>query len=475
MQEQATLTQPPSAPWYGAFRDLPREHGFKPLRLTGRVPEDLRGTLYRVGPSLFSSHGRPYRHWFDGDGAVSAVRFSDGRVEGAVRLVQSRGLEHERRAGKALYATYGTPSPRSWIHRLGGGRPKNTGNTSVIIWQQRLFALMEGGPPTELDPETLATLGERDLDGVIVQTFSAHAHYIPARRAAYNFGMRFGGPPKLDIYELPDTGPARRLTSVSCPASEVHDFIATDRHLIFFVPPLRLRIFNLLLGRGSYADNLAWTPQAGTEIIIVPIDDPENVIRFSVEPFYQWHFANAFERGGELVVDYVRYPDFSNNEVLADMVTGDLRRPLDGLYHRAVIDPATKRFRSEEVWDSVCEFPRIASRAIAQDHRFAYVTADSDRHPRGYFDGIVKLDTETGRAARFDLGGERYPSEPVFVRRQGATAEDDGYLLALVYDAHKDASSLLVLDAQRPDAGAVGEAFFDHHIPLTFHGNWKAA
>ncbi|HET6610918.1 MAG TPA: carotenoid oxygenase family protein [Kofleriaceae bacterium] len=461
--------------WHRAIRDLPREHGFEPLHVTGHIPADLRGTLYRTGPSLFSSFGRRYHHWFDGDGAVSAVRFSDGDVRGAVRVVQSRGLLDEQKAQKPLFGGYGTPSPRSWLHRLGGGQVKNTGNTSVIVWQRRLFALMEAGLPTELSPDTLETLGERDLDGVIIQSFSAHAHRIPSRRATYNFGMRLSGPPKLDIYELPDAGKARRLITLPVPAAELHDFIATDRHLIFFVPPLRLRILNMILGRGSYSENLNWSPEAGTQIIIVPIDDPENTVRFSAEPFYQWHFANAFERGSEIVVDYVRYPDFANNEAIGNVISGDIRRPLDGVYHRAVIDPRREKFRSEAVWDSAVEFPRIASRAISRDHQFAYVTADSARRPMGYFNGIAKIDVHSGHTVRVDLGPDRYPSEPVFVRRKDAMAEDDGYLLTLVYDAGKDHSSLVVVDARAPDAGAVAEARFDHHIPLTFHGNWSPA
>jgi hypothetical protein len=41
--------------WMSSLRDLPREHGFEPLRVEGTIPADLVGTLYRVGPSLFSS------------------------------------------------------------------------------------------------------------------------------------------------------------------------------------------------------------------------------------------------------------------------------------------------------------------------------------------------------------------------------------------------------------------------------------
>src|SRR5438552_2992185 len=83
---------PPATPattahsWHHAFRDLPRQHGFERLAVEGRLPEGLRGTLYRNGPSLFSTFGRRYTHWFDGDGALSAVRFDgDGGARGAAR------------------------------------------------------------------------------------------------------------------------------------------------------------------------------------------------------------------------------------------------------------------------------------------------------------------------------------------------------------------------------------------------------
>ena len=52
--------------WTPLFSDLPREHGFEPLEVEGRLPADLAGTLYRVGPGLFSSFGRRYGHLFDG-------------------------------------------------------------------------------------------------------------------------------------------------------------------------------------------------------------------------------------------------------------------------------------------------------------------------------------------------------------------------------------------------------------------------
>jgi NAD(P)-dependent dehydrogenase (short-subunit alcohol dehydrogenase family) len=69
-------------------------------------------------------------------------------------------------------------------------------------------------------------------------------------------------------------------------------------------------------------------------------------------------------------------------------------------------------------------------------------------------------------------------SEPIFVPRPSngaAHAEDDGWVLALVYDPASDASNVTVLDARDLSAGPLARAWFDHHVPPTFHGAFAPA
>src|SRR5262245_59773195 len=127
--------------WRRNMRDLQSEHGFRPLEVRGRLPPGLRGTLYRNGPGRMSSFGPRYQHWFDGDGVVSAVRFADGAAQGAVKLVQSAGFLAEARAGRSLYGNYAMKEPSLW--RRLRGKTKNTANTSVMVWQGRLYAMLE--------------------------------------------------------------------------------------------------------------------------------------------------------------------------------------------------------------------------------------------------------------------------------------------------------------------------------------------
>ncbi len=446
--------------------DLPREHGFEPLEIEGKLPTDLRGTLFRNGPGQFGQFGTRYSHPFEGDGAVTAVRFDNGRAFGASRITQSAGLVEERTAGKMLYGL-----SVSWPRRMANmlrGRRKNTANTNVMMWQGRLFALMEGAIPTEIDAQTLLTRGETTLDGTIVSMFSAHPHRVASRRATYNFGLEYGRVTKLHTYELPDVGAARHLGAVELEAAPMlHDFIATDTHLIFFVSPALIDLKSMFLQLGTFKDFWRWKPEHGTQIICVPIDRPNEVVRFTTDAFYQWHFTNAFDRGRQIVVDYVRYPSFETFYEIGRFANGGGKRALsESQAHRAVIDLDAKTFRTEPTLDRACEFPTVAAGVEGREHTVSYLSLDS-------LSSIGKL-TAQGLVEHAVADTERV-SEPVFVPRANAKAEDDGYLVALSHDGATDRAFVAVYDAARIPDGPVARAWFDHQIPITFHGTFAPA
>lgn len=469
----AATKHPNSPPAAGALsdlsarlwsQDLPREHGFEPLELEGTLPAELRGTFYRNGPALFGQYGQRYTHPFEGDGAITAVRLDGGKALGASRITESEGLREERAAGRMLYG-FGVP----WLRRITNmlrGKAKNTANTNVILWQGRLLALMEGGVPTELDPETLATRGETWLDGTIVSRFSAHPHRVASRRAYYNFGVEYGRHTRLHFYELPDVGAARHLGALDLAGPPMlHDFIATDTHLVFFVSPTRVDVPHAMLQLGGFQDMFKWKPELGTEVICVPIDRPHEPVRFTTDAFYQWHFTNAFTRGRELVVDYVHYPDFSTFYDLGRFEGG--RALSTAQAHRAVVDLDRKTLRSEPVLARACEFPTVAPGFEGREHSLSYLVLDS-------LAGIGKL-TADGALVEHRLPDSQRVTEPVFVPRPGATREDDGWLVALSHDGPTDRAFLAIYDATRIPDGPIARAWFDHQVPITFHGSFVPA
>jgi carotenoid cleavage dioxygenase len=65
------------------------------------------------------------------------------------------------------------------------------------------------------------------------------------------------------------------------------------------------------------------------------------------------------------------------------------------------------------------------------------------------------------------------PDEPVFVRAADGHADDEGWVLTLVYDRTRDASDLVILDASS-FATAKPEAVIHlpRRVPFGMHGAW---
>jgi len=124
----------------------------------------------------------------------------------------------------------------------------------------------------------------------------------------------------------------------------------------------------------------------------------------------------------------------------------------------------------EAISGGKCEFPTIDVRGAGGPRRFVWLTVSE-----GAARGIARLDLERGHAATWTLPGGQHPSEPVFAPRAGGAGETDGWVLVLVYDERSETSHVAVLDAEAPEAGPLGCAYFDHPVPVTLHGTWVAA
>ena len=91
----------------------------------------------------------------------------------------------------------------------------------------------------------------------------------------------------------------------------------------------------------------------------------------------------------------------------------------------------------------------------------------------GEFAGeLLKYDLATGKSESLRFGPGCGAGEPVFAR--AGTGEDEGYLLTFVYDAARDASDLVIIDAQEFEKGPVARVHLPRRVPYGFHGSWIA-
>ena len=71
-----------------------------------------------------------------------------------------------------------------------------------------------------------------------------------------------------------------------------------------------------------------------------------------------------------------------------------------------------------------------------------------------------------------DFGAGCAPAEGVFVPASEGAGEDEGFVLAYVYDKTRDASDLVILDARSFSGPSVATIHLPQRVPFGFHGNW---
>ena len=96
------------------------------------------------------------------------------------------------------------------------------------------------------------------------------------------------------------------------------------------------------------------------------------------------------------------------------------------------IDPTAGRLSETMLEERGCEFPRFNDAVAGRHYRYGYTV--SLRAPL-QFGPAFKHDVTTGRTEIHDYGPGRATQEPVFVAREGATGENDGWILSYVHDA----------------------------------------
>ena len=436
--------------------NIKRTHSFENLHMEGKIPEDLKGTLYRVGPGLVERFGQS-KHPFMADGAITAVRINES-AQGACKLVESEAFLEEERAGKTLY-----DPDAPLLRRLYNGVTrsiKNTGNTQVLHWQGELYALMEQGKPVRFSESDLATLGTDNL-GIIEGSFSAHPHRVEQLKTTFNFGINGN---MIEVFALPDNGNIKILTRFKAPwIALIHDFIVTKKHVLFFIDPAKVIIWRAMLGLKDFSKYFQWDQTEGTHIIVIPLNDPESRTQITVDPFRVWHFANAYEQVDEIIIDAFRH---KNIDVLTKPTQLDDDIPKPELY-RFTVNTKKKAFTDEALSDVIAEFPIVNPNFIGKQHRYIWMQHYQDTNGN---EGIAVHDTHTDKSKRWSAPDDHLCSEAIFVPKPNNNKEDNGWLLQLIQDSNKQKSYLAVFNSITFEDGPVAKLWFDHPIPATFHG-----
>jgi all-trans-8'-apo-beta-carotenal 15,15'-oxygenase len=460
--------------WRRGYESQPHEYNYEIEAITGVIPPELEGTLWRNGPGLLDINGMPIRHPFDGDGMINAITLKDGKAHYRNSFVKTQAYLEEQAAGKALYrGVFGTQKPGGWLNNIFDIRLKNIANTNVIYWDNKLLALWEAAEPHRLDPATLETIGIDYLDGILQpgDAFSAHPRLDPAG-ILVNFAIKPGLSSKITLYEISRAGKLLTTHSHTVPGfSFIHDFLITPNYYIFFQNPITYNPLPFLLGWRGAGECLQYQSQQPTKIIFISRHAPYKDMQIvETSAGFVFHHANAFEDGETVIIDSICYaslpqinPDVPYHEVDFDtLAPGQLWRFRVNLREHSV--------EKEMILERCVEFPSIHPDYVGKKYRYVYLGAAHHPHGNAPLQAIVKLDLVTKESQICSFAPRGFAGEPIFVPKPRGVAEDEGWLLEMIYDAEYHRSDLVILDAQNLEP--VARLHLNNHIPYGLHGSW---
>jgi all-trans-8'-apo-beta-carotenal 15,15'-oxygenase len=484
-----TTTQSKSTPvtcsysiddWSSGYRSQPEEYDYWITDIEGSIPVDLEGTLFRNGPGLMEIFGHQLKHPFDGDGMVSSIAFRHGQAYYRNRYVRTAGYVAEQQAQKPLYrGVFGTQKPGGPLANLFDLKLKNIANTHIIFWAEKLLALWEAAEPYRLDPTSLETIGLDYMNGLIEAggSFTAHPKIDPGHHDGQprlvGFSVNAGLSSTITLHELDEQGNVIIQHSHTTPGfAFIHDFALTPNYAIFFQNPVSFWPVPYLLGVKGAAECINFNPKQSTRIIVIPRNgqDPMQVLETS--PCFVFHHANAFEQDGQVIVDSICYERFPTLEGGDDYKKVDFDAVPAGQLWRFNLDLEHKAVTVDPVVTRCVEFPTLNPEQVGRPYRYLFIGAAHAPEGNAPLQALLKWDTETRQTNLWTAAPRGFMGEPVFVPRPNATAEDEGWVFVLLYNAERRCSDLVILDGQDIEAGPIARLKLSHHVPYGLHGSF---
>jgi len=439
-------------------------------QISGQLPSELRGTLYRNGPARHERGGQRYGHRWDGDGMIQRFSLSDGKVCHVGQYVHTRKYQAESASDRFLVSGFGTHIPASDpvpadIYDV------NPANISVLHFAGDLLALWEAGSPYRLDPETLATRGVKTWDTASTgRPFSAHPK-VERDGSLWNFGI---DPLKgeLTIFNIAADGRLlhRHVVNVE-QLPPTHDFAVTKHHLIFLLPPLVLNRDRLESG-AAFAESCQWTPTLGMRVLTIDKSDWSRRV-YGLPPGCLFHVANAWEDEDRTIrLQYMRSENPMSLLSGWSVMRGEYRHQEGARLTSLVLDPATGTATQSTIGEQEGEFPIVAASEVGCPYERVLCVERSPGRAEGVpgFDQIALIDIATGAARRFSYGDDWQVEEHLLLSAPGERVPR--WVAGTALDTRADSTVLSVFDVEHLSDGPIAQARLPYSLPLGLHGTF---
>ncbi|WP_443019787.1 carotenoid oxygenase family protein [Sphingobium sp. CAP-1] len=484
MRSKAVGRFPDTIHFTGLNTPVGIEWSARNLDVIGEIPAEIDGAFFRAVPDPAHMPMFADDIVLSGDGMVAKFTIQDGKVDYAIRYVETERYTLEKEARRALFGRYRNPFTDD---PAVAGRDRTVANTTPVWHGGRLFMTKEDGLGYEVDPDTLETIGRWDYHGAFTsQTFTAHPRVDPQTGEMFFFGYEADGLCSTKIaYAIADRD--GNLTSeiwFDQPyCSTIHDFAITENYAIFPIFPTTADLDRLKAGGAHWAHQQDLESWVG---IMPRYGKAEEMRWFRGRPgISAFHLVNAYEEGGLIHLDLC----LSDTNAFGFMrEAGGIQRDqrdVQGGLTRWTFDMAKAGESYEErLLGPLGDMPRLRDADQGQPYRAAWYLSINPQGgpplpggPVGVaFNMMLRIEPGNGRIDVMGLEPGMAINEPVHV--PSAQPDHEGWLLMLVDRQAGEAdfrSELWVVDAGAIAAGPVARVPMPLPMRAQVHGAWVSS
>jgi carotenoid cleavage dioxygenase-like enzyme len=456
------------------FQNGAREIDDAQVEVRGALPAWLRGNLLLNGPALWDLPQGAYLHWFDGLAMLHRVRLGDGPARYRSRFLHSADYLASTAAQKPAMGGFATDDlPGLWRRLRAIIDPIVTDNAAVVMSKVagRWAASTETPRMIGFDPSSLETLGELAFeDKEKLHLMAAHG-ITDAQGTYWNVGVEFGSTCTYKLFRVP-AGALRREVVGHWPAKApgyLHAFALTPRHAVVWEPALRAQPLGFLFTGRAYIRNFRWKPEDGSRLHAIALDDGR-VRSWDVPPMFCFHAVQAYEEGGDTVLELCQYDDAA---IIGELMLQPRRegRPVRSRPKVARYRLRPGRPRAEpEFFGAGLELPQVhPSRSGGSRATVAWGAGIPDPGAAPFLDRTLRVDLGSGEIRTWQRG-DAVQLEPLYVARPGGQDENDGVLLVPTLTDGDTATVVAVLDPARMEC--IAELHLPQVVPFGFHAAW---
>ena len=464
--------------WRHIIAQNAKERSVYELSLKGKIPPGLQGTLYRNGPGIFKRQDLQRTTLLDGDGMIQSFYVREGKVFYQAAFVKTPKFQAEEKAGHFKWRTWTTNAPGGFLNNIGR-IPSNQAGVSVWYKQEKLFAFDESTQPYVLDPHTLETQ-EKTNFGIQDQKifYAAHPKWDPETGEWLHFGLSYGFSMHADITIFKKSGALESHRRFKLPwVTYIHDWFVTKNHIIFLIHPVKISIFSFLLGGKTLRDAMSWNPERGNHVWVFPRYGPLGKPKvFETNANWMWHSLNAYEKGQDIVLDFLGY-DGPGNFLghSAPLQLQPKERPQwnpSGLI-RYCLSPQKGTLKREVLaFGGNNDFPATNPFGFGRKKHYGYYL-HSDNPEHNFFNQLCRFNYQTNAVDSYDFGPDILCLEPVFTTHANDKKDESAFLLMQTQNLKPPFKGALhIFAARNIKDGPLATATLAHASPMSFHGCW---